>query len=86
MNIIKKCFLLPLWLIIGTVAYALVWSRNLDSFPEFPEWVGTWLFGLIGDKTSAEGATVFYMLILSFVMVSIFTLLVWIAIRAFRKG
>ncbi|MDP2520940.1 hypothetical protein Q8W30_00030 [Neptunomonas phycophila] len=86
MNITKKYPLLPLWLIIGTVAYALVWSRNLDSFPEFPEWVGTWVFGLIGDKTSAEGATVFYMLILSFVMVSIFTLLVWVAIRAFRKG
>ena len=86
MNITKKYILLPLWLIIGTVAYALVWSRNLDSFPEFPEWVGTWVFWLIGDKTSAEGATVFYMLILSFVMVSIFTLLVWVAIRAFRKG
>ena len=86
MNITKRYILLPLWLIIGTVAYALVWSRNLDSFPEFPEWVGTWVFWLIGDKTSAEDATVFYMLILSFVMVSIFTLLVWVAIRAFRKG
>ncbi|MDO6466528.1 hypothetical protein Q4498_00265 [Neptunomonas phycophila] len=86
MNITKRYILLPLWLIIGTVAYALLWSRNLDSFPEFPEWVGTWVFGLIGDKTSAEDATVFYMLILSFVMVSIFTLLVWVAIRAFRKG
>ena len=86
MNITKRYILLPLWLIIGTVAYALVWSRNLDSFPEFPEWVGTWVFGLIGDKTSAEGATVFYMLILSFVMASIFTLLVWVAIRALRKG
>ena len=86
MNITKRYILLPLWLIIGTVAYALVWSRNLDSFPEFPEWVGTLIFGLIVDKTSAEGATVFYMLILSFVIISIFTLLVWVAIRAFRKG
>ncbi len=86
MNITKRYILLPLWLIIGTVAYVLVWSRNLDSFPEFPEWIGTLVFGLIGDKTSAEGATVFYMLILSFVIISIFTLLVWVAIRAFRKG
>ncbi|KRB92893.1 hypothetical protein [Noviherbaspirillum sp. Root189] len=82
MNRSAKFILTVLWLVFAAHVYALIWSKNLDVFPQLPEWVGVrivCLTGLHGSEDS-EQLTVYYMLIVSFVAVSLLSavaILVW---------
>jgi hypothetical protein len=86
MSRLKKAALLIIWLIFATCLYAYVWSHNLDNFPQFPEAFGRWVSKITGMDHSedVETLTVYYMLIASFLIVSVFTFIAifgWTQIR-----
>ncbi|MDE8603832.1 hypothetical protein M3I01_013085 [Marinomonas sp. RSW2] len=72
----KKVSLFLVWIVCATLLYAFFWSRNLDYFPEFPEWVGRLVREMLPADTAVEDITVYYLLILSFLIVSVVSLLV----------
>ena len=68
---------LLIWLVIATHIYAYAWSTHLDFFPELPESVGRWIADLTGtaETDDIEMLTLYYILIVSFVVVTSATLL-----------
>jgi len=86
-----KTMLLIVWLIIATHVYAYVWSNHLDVFPQLPEEFGIWIAKLTGtaNTENIEQLTLYYIFIISFVVVAIATflcaLVVW-GCRRIRKS
>jgi hypothetical protein len=82
-HVIKAAVLIA-WLAAATLAYAKVWYLHLDSFPEYPAWVGLRigeLKNLISNEDDPELLHTLYMLILSFVNVAVLTGVAWISAR-----
>lgn len=73
----KKIVLLLFWLVIATHVYAYLWSTHLDLFPQLPEALGKWIAQLTGTAESEdiERITLYYILIVSFAVVGVATLL-----------
>lgn len=88
MTSILKAGAFIIWLIVATPLFAIIWSRNLDYFPDLPEWVGIFIAQITGlaDKDDTETLTVYYMLIVSLVEVSIITAVAWLIWRLCRRG
>ncbi len=86
MSRLTKTAAIIAWLIFATLAYAFVWSRNLDFFPQLPNAVGHWVTYLTGMQNSddAEALTLYYMLIVSFVAASVLTSLAMLLWTVFR--
>lgn len=84
----RKAILLLAWLILATHAYAYIWSTNLDFFPQLPEKIGIWVADLTGtaDSEDIEKLTLYYILIVSFVVVFVATCVVTGAFWVFRKS
>lgn len=83
----RKLLFVFLWLVVATHIYALIWSNHLDSFPQLPEKLGLWIADLTGTANSEdiEQLTVYYMLIVSFVVVSVATFVGTFIFWIFRK-
>lgn len=88
MSCTKKTILLLLWLVVATHAYAYIWSTHLDLFPQLPEKLGRWIAELTGTAESEdiEQLTLYYIFIVSFVVVTVATSIGAIALWAFRRG
>jgi hypothetical protein len=88
MSCTKKTILLLLWLVVATHAYAYIWSTHLDLFPQLPEKLGRWIAELTGTAESEdiEQLTLYYIFIVSFVVVTVATSIGVIALWTFRRG
>lgn len=82
----KKVILFALWLSVATLAYAITWSRNLDYFPEFPEWVGTTIREMFSSDTPVEDLTIYYLLIVSFGIVLVASMVVVGLFKLIKTG
>lgn len=83
----RKIVLLFVWLVLATHLYAFIWSNNLDIFPQLPEEVGTWIVMLTGTNNTedVENVTLYYILIVSFVVVAAATAIIVLGDWALRK-
>lgn len=88
MSCTKKTILLLLWLVVATHAYAYIWSTHLDLFPQLPEKLGRWIAELTGTAESEdiEQLTLYYIFIVSFVVVTVATSIGAIVLWALRRG
>ena len=88
MNRTRKAIILFVWLILATHAYAYIWSTNLDFFPQLPEIIGRWVADLTGtaDSEDIEQLTLYYILIVSFLVVFVATFVVVSAFWVFKKS
>jgi hypothetical protein len=73
MTLLVRVFACTCWLSVGTVLYARVWSRHLDTFPQPPEVVGRWVSTLAGltGSDDTEQLTFYYVLIVSYAIVTL---------------
>ena len=88
MKRLLKSVLIVLWLLFATHLYAYVWSENLDLFPQLPEEFGVWISYLTGMRNSedVERLTLYYMLVVSFLAVSLPTFAVLFIWKRIRRG
>ncbi|PZN80800.1 MAG: hypothetical protein DM484_09535 [Candidatus Methylumidiphilus alinenensis] len=79
--------LLVAWLVFATLSLTYVWGGNPDAIPRPPESFSIWLSNLYGaqDAEDIGKLDVLYMLLVSFIAVSICTslaLFAWKSLRA----
>ena len=88
MKVFQRLSLLVIWLVVATVLYAMVWTRHLDYFPQYPEWVGMTIEKITRPFVSpddSESLTTIYILIVSFLNVTLITVLGYAIYRFWRK-
>ncbi|HGL4260715.1 hypothetical protein [Burkholderia dolosa] len=86
MKPVVRIGMLLAWLTFATVAYGIVWSRHLDLFPSWPGWMARFAYLVTqlnpADTGTMEDLTFTYMLLVSFINVSLSTLIGWFAWRS----
>ncbi|ACB62529.1 hypothetical protein [Burkholderia ambifaria] len=80
---------LLVWLMCATVTYGLIWSRHLDLFPSWPGWMARLAYHITqlnpADTGTMEELTFTYMALVSFINVSLLTLIGWLVWRSSRR-
>ena len=82
----RNIALLVAWLVFATLSLTYVWGGNTDAIPRPPESFSIWLSNLYGtqDAEDVGKLDVLYMLLVSFITVSICTLLALFAWKNLR--
>ncbi|KAB0636855.1 hypothetical protein [Burkholderia latens] len=85
MKVLLRIGMLLAWLAFGTVAYGFLWSRHLDLFPSWPGWMAQLAYHVTQlnptDTGTMEDLTVTYMVLVSFINVSLLTMIGWLVWR-----
>ena len=82
-----KITLVTLWLLVGTFILVSIWARHIDYIPSPPMEFSLWLSDLAGAKTADDEANldVHYMLVVSFLVLSLFTFIAMFIWRRILK-
>ncbi|MDR3214201.1 MAG: hypothetical protein LBT71_09850 [Azoarcus sp.] len=70
---LRNLLLLVAWLCFATLMYGAVWARNVDLFPDYPEWLRALIISLT-SSLSPEATDDIGLLAGSFIAVSVLTL------------
>lgn len=82
-----KIIALAIWLLVATVAFTRWWYEHPDAIPAPPQAFSIWLDNLFNAHCCESSAVVdlYYGLSVSFVLISICTLLAWRLYRWWRR-
>lgn len=77
--------LVGIWVLVATIVLTRFWYRDPNSFPGFLKTLGNWLIDLIRPVDAEQSANLefLYTAAVSFVMVSLVTLLTLWSLRRF---
>jgi heme/copper-type cytochrome/quinol oxidase subunit 2 len=83
-----KVTLIVGWIIIASLSLAYVWGGNPDAFPRPPQSFAIWITDLFGaqDAEAIGRLEVHYMLVVSFIVVSVCTFLALFFWKHFGKS
>ncbi len=88
MRVWVKTMLILVYLLIATVLYVYIWMHNADYFPDYPEWVGELAVFLSGPFSKPDDIEVvhdFYITMVAFFNVLVFSLAAYGLYRLIRK-
>ncbi len=79
--------LIGLWIILATTVLTRLWLTNPGAFPQVPEPLALWLVEWYGSRDGEELADfeLLFGLALSFIVVTLATLLGWLMWRSIRR-
>ena len=82
-----KCIAFLAWLILGALGLTFIWGGNPNLLPHPPERFAVWLSNLAGAENAEDMGRldVIYMLVVSFVVLGLFTSLLYCLVRMVNR-